>query len=256
MNVNNPDTFLVQDGFELNLNIGIKCKKHLDSFFGLIKASHEKCLELKDVKFSTLLIKLFSELKLPEADTKNEAKARKKFTMTIHSVAGDLKLCQDILSIQNKDKIYSVEDQQLFFFNHVFDNTVKFLKEIYLCTVVPEVTDAPQNPFNKEFKLMLCVDTVNGRKKMNFKDDSSMKAEIDLSRKMNEKKVRLDLDISFKISSRDKGKTVDFDMLDSQVGKKSALLTFGNFFAVNIQPAVKYFLKKRWEEVTNNVTEN
>lgn len=90
----NPQTFIVQDGFELNLNVGIKVNKNVDEFFEWIKVSYEKCLELKDKPFSTLLITLFTELKLPEnvAENKNRSKAKKKFQMTIYSIAGDLKV--------------------------------------------------------------------------------------------------------------------------------------------------------------------
>jgi TUTase nucleotidyltransferase domain len=90
--LDNPETFIVQDGFEQNLNIGIKSKKHCDLFFIAVKLSHEKCLELKTAPMSTLLIKLFTDLKFPEVATKAEVRAKKKFQMTIHSVAGDLKV--------------------------------------------------------------------------------------------------------------------------------------------------------------------
>jgi hypothetical protein len=33
-------------------------------------------------------------------------------------------------------------------------------------------------------------------------------------------------------------------------------LNFGNFFSVNIPTVLKFYLKKKWEEVTNNVVEN
>lgn len=88
----NPQTLIVQDGFELNLNIGIKCQRHLDLFFGLIKQSTEKCVEMRQQSLAKLLIKLFTDLKLPEAETKSEMKSKKKFTMTIHAIAGDLKV--------------------------------------------------------------------------------------------------------------------------------------------------------------------
>lgn len=89
----NPETFIVQDCFEQNLNIGIKSKKHCETFFDAIKASHVKCDELKNEPFSTLLVKLFSELKFErEIEKKTTAKGKKKFQMTIHSIAGDLKV--------------------------------------------------------------------------------------------------------------------------------------------------------------------
>jgi hypothetical protein len=129
---------------------------------------------------------------------------------------------------------------------------MKFLKEIYLCLIGPEVDDIQPDPFKKEFKLILHVDTINGRKKLNFKDEAAINAEIELSRKMCDKKIPLELYVSMKMSSKDKGKTVNIDMIDHEVGqKKSALLNFGNFFAVNIPTALKYYLKKRWEETVN-----
>lgn len=88
----NPQTFIIQDGFELNLNIGIKCQKHLEIFFGLIKQSTEKCVEMKNQPLAKLLVKLFTDLKLPEAETKSEMRSKKKFTMKIHAIAGDLKV--------------------------------------------------------------------------------------------------------------------------------------------------------------------
>lgn len=69
---------------------------------------------------------------------------------------------------------------------------------------------------------------------------------------MSEKKIRLDLDITMKISSKDKGKTVDFDLNDNDPAvKKSPILSFGNIVAVNVAPTLKYYLKKTWEEATN-----
>lgn len=94
----NPQTFIVQDGFELNLNIGIKCQKHLDLFFGLIKQSSEKCVEMRQQSLAKLLIKLFTDLKLPEVETRSEMRSKKKFTMTIHAIAGDLKVIIVFLS--------------------------------------------------------------------------------------------------------------------------------------------------------------
>lgn len=103
----------------------------------------------------------------------------------------------------------------------------------------------------KEFNIILHVDTINGRKKMSFKDDSSVNAEINLSRKMSENKVRLDLDINMKITSKDAGKSVDFEMIDNNLQKKSTIQTFGNLFSVNIPQALKFYLKKNWEEATS-----
>lgn len=89
----NPETFVVQDAFEQNLNIGIKAKKHCETFFAAIEASHEMCGELKHQPLSYLLVKLFTDLKFEkEVENKNLAKKKKMFQMTIHSIAGDLKV--------------------------------------------------------------------------------------------------------------------------------------------------------------------
>jgi hypothetical protein len=96
----NQDFFYVQDGFELNLNIGIKVKKHVEYFFQLLSLSREKCEELSDKPFSELLINLFTEIKVPvatpqgsgEKKSKNKNKNKKKFEMIIHAVPGDLKV--------------------------------------------------------------------------------------------------------------------------------------------------------------------
>lgn len=161
-------------------------------------------------------------------------------------------MCQDILSVENKDIINSAIDQQMYFFKHSIDYTKLFLEEIYFCTVVvPEIT-GPVDMFKKEFKVVLYVDTINGRKKLAFKDEASVKSEIELSRKMETKKIPLELDFNLLISSKDSGKTIQLDMIDNNTQKKSALLNFCNFFAVNLAPALKWYLKRKWEEVTVN----
>ena len=246
--------FVVQDGFELNLNIGIKNKKHSEMFFELIKLSFKKCEELKDKPFAELLIKLFTDIKLPKVENENRNKNKKKFQMTIHATAGDLKACQDILLQENPSKIYSVDDQQKFFYEHVLEYTQKFLKEFYKCTIIPELSDSDQSTSNllqSRLRVILQYDTINGRKKMSFKDDETVGVEQTLSSKMLEKKINLDLDCLMVISTKDKGKTIDFDMFDSSnVVKKSSLLSFGNYFSINIQTAIKFYLKKRWDMAT------
>lgn len=87
-----PGNFIVQDGFELNLNIGIKNKKHTGQFFELIKLSHKKCVELKDKPFSELLTKLFTDIELPKNENETRSKNKKQFQMTIHATGGDLKV--------------------------------------------------------------------------------------------------------------------------------------------------------------------
>lgn len=98
------------------------------------------------------------------------------------------------------------------------------------------------------FKVILLVDTVNGRKKVNFKDQLSVAAEINLSEKMSEKKLPLNLNLTMTISSKNKGKSIDFELVDNEMHQKSALLNFSNFFSVNIVLALKFYLKERLEE--------
>lgn len=88
------DRFNIQDGFELNLNIGIRIQKHVDEFYDLIKLSYELCEEMKDKPFSEMLIKLFSDIVVPKRTgyKESKAKARKNFVMKIHSNAGELKV--------------------------------------------------------------------------------------------------------------------------------------------------------------------
>ncbi|KAG5677053.1 hypothetical protein PVAND_006837 [Polypedilum vanderplanki] len=251
----NVDTFVVQDGFELNLNIGSKVKKHTEAFFEYIKLSYEKCIELKDKPFSELLINLFTDIKISKkVSNESKNKNKKSFQMKFHVLAGDLKLCQDILTQYNKDKILTMEDQQKFYFDNFVEHTEKFLKEIYLCTVLPELSGEKSNSnvMEKKFKVILPVDTINGRKKMIFKDDDSVNTEKLLSKKLFEKKTPLDLDIFINISSADKGKTIDIDMFDNHANKKTSILTFGNYFSINVPLALKYFLRKLWCEVMKN----
>lgn len=145
-------------------------------------------------------------------------------------------------------KIFGIDDQHKFFFDHIYENTKKFLREVYLCQIVSEDTDTQEDPFKREFKLILTTDTINGRKKMVFKDESTINGEIELSKKMKEKNLPMELDVYVKITSKDKGKSVEMELVDSGVQKKSALLNFSNFFAVNIPVALKYYLKKKWED--------
>jgi hypothetical protein len=68
--------FNVQDGFELNYNIGLKESKTSYEFFELLKFSHQKCEELKDEKFNDFLVKLFTEVKLPKVEKKAKEERR------------------------------------------------------------------------------------------------------------------------------------------------------------------------------------
>lgn len=92
----NPQMLVVQDGFELNLNVGIKYARHLDHFCALIKASHDLCKDSIEEPMSTLLVKLFTGLKVPESEIprRNNERKKKRFHMKIHAIAGDLKVTQ------------------------------------------------------------------------------------------------------------------------------------------------------------------
>lgn len=96
----NPQMLIVQDGFEQNLNVGIKCKKHVDSFTEMIKLSYLKCTELKNETFSQLTIKLLTGITIPVNLDKSGYKAKKKSSMTIYSIAGDLKVRDDLGSLR------------------------------------------------------------------------------------------------------------------------------------------------------------
>lgn len=100
----------------------------------------------------------------------------------------------------------------------------------------------------QEMKVVLKVDTLNGRKKMIFKDESATNAEMNLSKTMFQKNIPIDLDVLVTISSKNAGKTVEIDMIDNNVLKKSALPSFSTFFAVNIGSALKFYLKRKLEE--------
>lgn len=158
--------------------------------------------------------------------------------------------CQDILSHNNPNKLLTPDDQQKYFFEHAVECTKKFLQEIYLCILVPEINETSK-PFESRFKVILHVDTINGRKKINFKDESTIKGEISLSRTMAEKKIRLDLDVLILISSKDKGKSVEYVIFDENSAGKSALQNFGNYFSINILTALRYYLKKKLDEIEN-----
>lgn len=151
--------------------------------------------------------------------------------------------------------MYSEEDQQAFFFNHVCEGTQKFLQEVYLCLIPPVagLAEPEAEPMHKEFKVELHVDTINQRKKISFKDDATLTAEIELSKKMCAKKIQLQLEITVKISTVTKGKIVTLELIDNSATKKSALSNFGSCLNINLMPALRFYLKKKWTEATNNV---
>jgi DNA polymerase sigma len=87
----NPATLILQDPFDHNLNIGIKTEKNVEYFRKCTKNSFQKCVELKDAKFSTLLVSLLKPPEPQESTTKG-SKDKTKFQMKIHSNAGDFKV--------------------------------------------------------------------------------------------------------------------------------------------------------------------
>jgi hypothetical protein len=66
-----------------------------------------------------------------------------------------------------------------------------------------------------------------------------------LSQKIAEKKIRFDLDVQMTITSKDKGKSVEFEIIESVKGGKTPLQNFGSYFSINIFTALRYYLKKR-----------
>jgi hypothetical protein len=130
------------------------------------------------------------------------------------------------------------------------EHTKKFLQEIYLCTLVPDISET-SSPFTSRFKIVLQVDTINGRKKINYKDENTVKFEKSLSMKMAEKKILFDLDALMVIQTKDKGKTVEIEIYDENSAGKSALQNFGNYFSINILSALRFYLKKKADEIVN-----
>lgn len=101
----------------------------------------------------------------------------------------------------------------------------------------------------KRFKVSLRANTFNERKNINFKDQASVDKEMDLSKKLSERKYHMDLDLT--ISSKTEGKSVDIEMVDSVIQNKSALQIFSNLFSLNIVQALNFYLRKSLEEAIN-----
>lgn len=122
---------------------------------------------------------------------------------------------------------------------------------MYLCTIVPDLSESTSNPFQTRFKVILQLDTINGRKKINYKSESTIDTEKYLSKKMAEKNIRFDLDAVMVIQSKDKGKTVEFEVYDENSAGKSAVQNFGNYFSINILTSLRYYLKKKADASVN-----
>lgn len=103
--------------------------------------------------------------------------------------------------------------------------------------------------FTSRFKVILMVDTINGRKKISFKDENAVKNERILSQKISEKKIRFDLDVHMVVTTKDKGKSIEIEIYDNTVGGKTPLQNFGSYFSINIFPALRYYLKKRLDSI-------
>lgn len=158
-------------------------------------------------------------------------------------------MCQDILAIKekdNKDAIINEEACQLFYAQHIMESTKLFLEEIY-CADVEEIES--EGDFKRVFKVSLFVDTVNSRKKINFKSLDTFASEKLVSKQKVEKNEPFALDMIMTFDSSDEGKTVDCNMLDKVETKKTSLSMFGSYFAVNIVEAIRFYLKQKFEEV-------
>ncbi|CRK99744.1 CLUMA_CG013019, isoform A [Clunio marinus] len=223
-----------------------KNEKNVEFFFKLIKTSHNKCIQLQEKPFSELLLTLFNDFE--GISKKNVAKPQKKFQMTVHAVASHLKICEAILRAKCESDLCSDEEQRKLFFNNVVNYTKKLLADFYLCTITDDKNLA-QDEMKTNYRVVLKEDTVNGRKKMNFKDDKSANTEIELSKKIRDNKNKFDLDAVVEISSVNQGQSVDISMTENQT-KKSSIANFGNFFSINLTEAIKYFLKKDLEVLT------
>lgn len=116
-----------------------------------------------------------------------------------------------------------------------------------MCTIIPEVSESSSN--ETRFKVILPIDTINLRKKISFKDETAVNNEMKLSLKIAGNNVKFDLDVLMIISTKDGGKSVQFEMIDESKAGKSALQNFGSYFSVNIFNALRYFLKKRLENI-------
>lgn len=151
---------------------------------------------------------------------------------------------------EDKNRITTEDDHLKFYYKHVCTGTIQFLEEVYLCSIT-QLNNADDDSLPLEMKISLPFDTLRGRKKLNFKDEATVNAEKDLSKKMVENKFQIDLDGMMKISTKDNGKTIDFDMIDNEVQKKSSLPIFGSLFGVNIGSALQFYLKTKLKNVTS-----
>ena len=120
-----------------------------------------------------------------------------------------------------------------------------------MCTIIPEISETTTSA--SRFKVILHVDTINLRKKISFKDEAAVNNEMKLSAKIAANNVKFDLDVLMIISTKDGGKTVQYEIIDESKVGKSALQNFGSYFSVNILNALRYFLKKRLENASINI---
>jgi hypothetical protein len=98
---------IIQDGFELNLNIAFKNRTNCDEFFELLKISNEKIQQLKNEKFSVVLFKLLTDVRpTTKRELKQQKSIDKKFSVRLFANEGDLKVVRDHLIKQDNSKIY------------------------------------------------------------------------------------------------------------------------------------------------------
>ena len=127
------------------------------------------------------------------------------------------------------------------------NSTKLFLEEIY-CAVVEEIES--DGDFKRVFKVTLSVDTVDSRKKINFTSIDTLAAEKLVTQQKLERNEPFALDLILTLQSLDQGMTIECNMADNLESKKSSLSTFGSYFAINILHAIKFYLKKKFEEVS------
>lgn len=149
----------------------------------------------------------------------------------------------------NKETIINIEACQLYFAKHVMESTKLFIEEIYSADI--EEIEESENDFKRVFKVTLFVDTVNSRKKINFTSIKTFASEKLVTAQKVQRKEPFNLDTIMTLQSLDQGKTIECNMVDNLEKKKTSLGIFGSYFAVNIVQAIKFYLKMKFEEISN-----
>jgi DNA polymerase sigma len=237
---------IIQDGFELNLNIAFKNQTNCDEFFELLKISNEKIQQLKNEKFSVVLFKLLTDVRpTTKRELKQQKSIDKKFSVRLFANEGDLKVVRDHLIKQDNSKIYEAVEIRKFFVEAAVKAILRFLQEIYLVDVTLLKEATSEQNLMSEYHLKLDNDTVTGRKKLVTTSEEKIKKEIEISRnkKNSEPSKGFDLDIVMQITSNDSFKSLELTFLDRSTKKKSTMPQFTSFFAMNAATTVKSLIK-------------